>query len=86
MAVPSALTAGTVLVAATLLPTELPLLDPAAIVVETGTVLGHVAAQARERGIPALVGAIGARTALPPGTLVVVDGDRGLVIRVDQGE
>lgn len=84
-AVPSGLDAATVLVAATLLPTELPLLDPAAIVVETGTVLGHVAAQARERGIPALVGAAGARAALPPGTLVVVDGDRGLVIRLDQG-
>jgi hypothetical protein len=33
-----------VLVARTLLPTELPLLSPAAIVVETGGVLDHVAA------------------------------------------
>ena len=32
----------------------------AAIVVETGGVLDHVAAQARERGIPAVVGAVGA--------------------------
>ena len=49
-----------VLVARTLLPTELPLLSPAAIVVETGGVLDHVAAQARERAIPAVVGAVGA--------------------------
>ena len=83
----SALTAldhAAVLVAATLLPTELPLVAPAAIVVETGTILGHVSAQARERGIPAVVAAHGARTALPEGTLVLVDGDRGEVLRLDE--
>ena len=48
---------GDVLVARTLLPTELPLLSAAALVVETGGPLDHVAAQARERGIPAVVGA-----------------------------
>ena len=81
---PSApLSADAVLVAATLLPTELPLLFPAAIVVETGEVLGHVAAQARERGIAAVVGAAGARAALPEGAVVVVDGDCGEVIRLD---
>jgi len=73
-----------VLVAATLLPTELPLLDAAALVVETGTPLGHVAAQARERGIPAVVGAVGARAALHAGQLVLVDGDGGLVIPLDE--
>ena len=73
-----------VLVASTLLPTELPLLDAAAIVVETGTILGHVSAQARERGIPAVVAARGARAALPEGTLVLVDGDRGEVLRLDE--
>jgi len=57
---------------------------PAAIVVETGTILGHVSAQARERGIPAVVAAHGARTALPEGTLVLVDGDRGEVLRLDE--
>ena len=72
-----------VLVAATLLPTELPLLDAVALVVETGTPLGHVAAQARERGIPAVVGASGARAALRDGQLVLVDGDRGAVIALD---
>jgi len=73
-----------VIVAATLLPTELPLLDAAALVVETGTPLGHVAAQARERGIPAVVGAAGACAMLRAGQLVLVDGDRGLVIPLDE--
>ena len=73
---------GSVLIAATLLPTELPLLIPGALVVETGSILDHVAAQARERGIPAVVGAAGARMAIPEGALVVVDGDRGEVVRL----
>jgi phosphohistidine swiveling domain-containing protein len=71
-----------ILVARTLLPTELPLLAPAALVVETGGPLGHVAAQARERGLPAVVDAAGACAAFRHGDLVFVDGDAGLVIRV----
>jgi phosphohistidine swiveling domain-containing protein len=71
-----------VLVARTLLPTELPLLSPAAIVVETGGVLDHVAAQARERAIPAVVGAVGACRALRDGDQVLVDGGAGLVVRL----
>ena len=71
--------AESILIAATLLPTELPLLSPAAIIVETGHPLGHVAAQARERGIPAVVGAVGAVAAIPERSLIVVDGDRGEV-------
>jgi len=72
--------AGVILIASTLLPTELPLLmAPAGIVAETGSALGHVAAQARERGIPAVVGAAGALASIPEGALVVVDGDRGEV-------
>jgi pyruvate,water dikinase len=74
-----------VLVATTLLPTELPLLNAAALVVETGGPLDHVAAQARERGIPAVVGAGGARAAIPAGALVLVDGDSASVIRLDGG-
>ena len=70
------------LVARTLLPTELPLLAPAAIVVETGGALDHVAAQARERGIPAVVGAAGACRALRDGDQVLVDADAGLVVRL----
>jgi pyruvate,water dikinase len=73
---------GAILVARTLLPTELPLVAPAAIVVETGGVLGHVAALARERGLPAIVDAAGALTAFRTGDRVLVDADAGLAIRL----
>ena len=73
---------GAILIARTLLPTELPLVAPAAIVVETGGVLGHVAAQARERGLPAIVDAPGALTAFRSGDHVLVDGDAGVAIRL----
>ncbi len=71
-----------VLVAKTLLPTELPLINAVAIVTETGGPLDHVAAQARERGIPAVVGADGASSALCEGDVVLVDADRGVVVRL----
>jgi phosphohistidine swiveling domain-containing protein len=64
-----------VLVASTLLPT-------AGLVVETGGLLDHVAAQARERQLPAVVGAAGALAAFTEGDWVLVDGDRGLVVAV----
>jgi phosphohistidine swiveling domain-containing protein len=72
----------TVLVATTLLPTELPLISAIAVVTETGGPLDHVAAQARERGIPAVVGARGASAVFADGDLVLVDGDAGLVVRL----
>jgi len=50
----------------------------AALVVEHGGPLGHAAIQARERGLPAVVGAAGAM-ALQVGCLVIVDADEGLV-------
>jgi phosphoenolpyruvate-protein kinase (PTS system EI component) len=71
---------GAVVVARTLLPTELPLLSPAALVVETGGPLGHVAAQARERALPAIVGAAGACERLPAGATVLVDADAGVAL------
>jgi phosphoenolpyruvate-protein kinase (PTS system EI component) len=71
-----------ILVAATLLPTELPLLRAAGLVVECGGVLGHVAAQARERGIPALVDAAGACAAIATGDLVLLDADAGQLIKL----
>ncbi|MDB4980220.1 MAG: PEP-utilizing enzyme mobile domain, partial [Myxococcales bacterium] len=58
------------------------LLSPVALVVETGGPLGHVAAQARERALPAVVDAPGASTAFRAGDLVLVDGDTGLAIRL----
>ena len=73
----------TVMVARTILPTELPLIAAAALVVETGGPLDHVAAQARERGIPAVVGALGALAAFAEGDRVLVDGDAGLVARIE---
>ena len=74
-----------VLFAQTLLPTELPLVSAAAIVTETGGPLDHVAAQARERGIPAVIGASGAGALLREGDLALVDGDRGLVVKLQPG-
>jgi pyruvate,water dikinase len=71
-----------IIVAPTLLPTELPLLPAAGLVVETGGVLDHVAAQARERGIPAIVGARGACSAISDGDLVLLDADTGQLIRL----
>jgi phosphohistidine swiveling domain-containing protein len=73
---------GQILVAATLLPSELPLLVAAALVTETGGPLDHVASQARERHLPAVVGAAGACRLLRDGDLVLVDADRGLVVRL----
>ena len=71
-----------IVVARTILPTELPLIAASALVVETGGPLDHVAAQARERGIPAVVGAAGACQRLHDGDRVLVDGDAGLVVKL----
>jgi phosphohistidine swiveling domain-containing protein len=50
-----------------------------ALVSETGGLLDHGAALARELGIPCVVGCHGAWTQLDAGTLVFVDGDAGLI-------
>ena len=69
-----------IVVATSLLPTDLPLIQAAALVVETGGALDHVAAQARERNIPALVGVTNACSSLRMGDLVLVDADAGVVV------
>lgn len=51
----------------------------AALVSETGGLLDHGAALARELGVTCVVGCAGAWTALGDGTRVSVDGDAGLV-------
>jgi phosphohistidine swiveling domain-containing protein len=51
----------------------------AALVSETGGLLDHGAALARELGIPCVVGCAGAWAQLTDGMLVSVDGDAGLV-------
>jgi phosphohistidine swiveling domain-containing protein len=73
---------GQILVAPTFLPSELPLLVAAALVSETGGPLDHVATQARERRLPAVVGAAGACRIFRDGDLVLVDADRGLVVKL----
>jgi len=67
---------GHVIVTAEALP-DLALALPraAAVVAERGAVTGHLAATARELGVPALVGAEGAIAALAEGTFVTVDAD-----------
>jgi pyruvate,water dikinase len=70
-------------------PALAPLLpEVAGVVAETGSSLSHLAILARELGIPAVVGAVGAVERLPIGTRVVVDGTVGAVDRVtdDTGE
>jgi pyruvate,water dikinase len=50
----------------------------AGLVVEAGGSTSHTASLARERRIPAIMGALGATRIIPDGALVVVDGDAGL--------
>ena len=74
------LRSGEVLVCRTTDPSWTPLLSVAsAVVTETGGVLAHAAIVARERGIPAVVGAAGACTVLGTMPRVVVDGAAGTV-------
>jgi pyruvate,water dikinase len=56
----------------------------AAVVTDTGGVLGHAATVAREYGIPAVVGVCGATTRIPDGAGVEVDGAAGLVRLLDE--
>lgn len=51
----------------------------AAMVTETGGMLSHAAVVARERNVPAVVGARGATRRIRSGDVVEVDGDAGLV-------
>jgi pyruvate,water dikinase len=70
--------AGEVLVTPSTGPTfnvVLPLLK--ALVTERGGALSHAAIVAREYGIPAVVGCVGATAAVKTGTLVRVDGNKG---------
>lgn len=52
-----------------------------AVVAETGSPAGHFASVAREFGIPTIVNAPGALTALPEGIAVTVNGESGTVYR-----
>lgn len=79
------LEAGDVLVTPTASPAWTPLFGAvAAVVTETGGVLGHAATVAREYGIPAVVGVPGATTRIPGGARVEVDGATGVVRLLDE--
>jgi pyruvate, water dikinase len=72
---------GEVLVAPMTNPDWLPTIRrAAALVTETGGMTCHAAIVARELGVPCVVGARNATTALHDGTMVTVDGTRGQVI------
>ena len=64
------------------IPTDIVSLDGnvCAVVTDEGGILCHGAILAREMGIPAVVGARDATTVLRNGELVLVDGDKGLVV------
>jgi rifampicin phosphotransferase len=76
---------GSVLVTTTLSPGLGPLLPRLrGIVSETGSVLSHLAILAREAGVPTVVGYAGAKTDLPEGAVVLVDGETGQVTIQDK--
>jgi len=83
----SALRPGEVLVATTTDVGLSPLfLVAAGVVTELGGPLSHAALVAREYGIPAVVNVTGATTAIKTGDPVRVDGDSGVVQRLDSKE
>jgi pyruvate,water dikinase len=82
-ALEAASVAGTVLIAATIPPAWLPLIQQAAaIVAEQGGMTSHSAIVARELGIPAVMAAATVTQQIQTGDLVMVDGDRGRVYRL----
>ena len=69
---------GEILVTTFMRPTMTPLLSlVAGLVVEAGGSTAHTANLARERRIPAIMGALGATRVIPNGALVLVDGTAG---------
>jgi rifampicin phosphotransferase len=71
---------GDVLVVDALSPSWTPLfMTAAAIVANTGGVLSHAAAVAREYGVPPVLGARGATASIHDGQIVEVDGAAGIV-------
>ena len=55
----------------------------AGVVTELGGPLSHAALVAREYGVPAVVNVLGATAIIKTGDTVRVDGDRGIVVRLD---
>jgi pyruvate,water dikinase len=70
-----------IIIAAEVSPDWLPLLKTAAAVVsERGGLTSHAAVLARELGLPAVVGVMGATDRIQTGDLLAVDGDRGTIV------
>ncbi len=79
--------AGEVLVCPATNPSWTPLFGRvAAVVVDHGGLASHAAIVAREYGIPAVMGCANGTSVLRPGTRVIVDGDRGVVLAGDGDE
>ena len=77
---------GEVLVAPSTDPGWTPLfLTAGALVMEMGGMMSHGSVVAREYGIPAVVGAIGATTTVQTGQWITVDGTRGVVSLAPDG-
>ncbi|GET38856.1 putative PEP-binding protein [Microseira wollei] len=84
---PEQLPPGRILLAPSITPDWLPLLQRAAgVVAEQGGMTSHIAIIARELGIPAVVGVRGATKMIKTGDFVMVDGDRGEIYRLESGE
>ena len=80
LAAPVAIERGDIVVTRAITPALAMIVDGcAALVSETGGLLDHGAALARELGIPCVVGCAGAWTQLTEGALIAVDGDAGVV-------
>jgi pyruvate, water dikinase len=74
---------GKILVGTSITPDWLAVLRSAAgIVTEQGGMTSHAAIIARELGIPAVVGVVGATQLIQTGEVVVVDGDQGEIYRL----
>lgn len=84
---PEQLPPGRILVAPSITPDWLPLLQRAAgVIAEQGGMTSHGAIIARELGIPAVVGVRGATDAIKTGDFVMIDGDLGEVYRLESDE
>ncbi|NJM69179.1 MAG: phosphoenolpyruvate synthase [Scytonema sp. RU_4_4] len=80
---PEQLPKGVILVATTIAPDWLPLLQQVGgIITEQGGVTSHAAILARELGIPAVVSVVSATAILQTGEKLLIDGDKGEVYRL----
>ncbi|MCK4303798.1 MAG: phosphoenolpyruvate--protein phosphotransferase [Candidatus Eisenbacteria sp.] len=74
---------GSILVACEIAPSDTAAFGPqqvVAFVAERGTLASHVTIMARSRGIPVVVGVSDATETIPHGEVLIVDGERGVVI------